>query len=410
MKLLFIILFSITALYGCVSTIPTASSCKTLGNIEEGTYSGTCRNGLAHGKGIYYYSGGGKYEGDFIEGYRTGDGTFYYKNGNKYSGRFIKNNFDGEGYFTWRSGQTERGSFSPDGKWSATNSTSNKKSDKTCTVNSDGTITGTDGTIWQLCLYGQTYKDGACIGSPKNVSWYEAMEAARNNRFLGQKDWILPSTAFLNGSIHPKTCMHPGLDMYMRENRYSSEMKIRKNLWTADTSSESRYARITDDNFLYGLNSVYYDTNKSVSEFDKFYSTINAIFIRNSPVIDKSNFNNSLAQIKCDKNCLEERKRSPAKIDNESIKRGEEFRSGAWARSLSSGSVSGNGRLYSCKITCLGSLYATGAKATVEVRASGMSEASEQARKRADETKMCTGGGVGDHTRAWWADANCNEK
>ena len=201
-----------------------------------------------------------------------------------------------------------------------------------CRDNGDGTMTGTDGTIWQLCLYGQTYKDGACQGSPKNISWYEAMEAARKDRFLNKNDWILPNIAFDNGSIHPKKCLHPNLGMYMTDNRYSSQVKIKKNLWTAFANAKERSVQVTDSKYIFGTNRVYYDTNKSTSDFDLFYPSVNAVFIRNAPEKDNDFFSRSLAQVKCDKKCLSERKASQVIIDNESIKRGEEFRSGAWAR------------------------------------------------------------------------------
>lgn len=180
----------------------------------------------------------------------------------------------------------------------------------TCRDNGDGTFTGSDGTIWQLCLYGQTYQNGECTGTPKKVGWYEAMEAARSNRFLGHKDWILPSTAFFNGSIHPKKCIHPNLEMHMTViNAAAALPKVGRNLWTANTDAASRYTRVTDADRLVGTHEVYFDTDKATTFPYKHYPAIHAVFIRNAPSVEVTRFDKSLELVaKCDKACRDERR------------------------------------------------------------------------------------------------------
>lgn len=89
-------------------------------------YSGECKDGLAHGKGVASgrdkYSGpfmngephgkgryewgpssewaGDIYEGDFVNGNRTGNGVYVYGNGDRYEGDFLKGSYDGFGVLT----------------------------------------------------------------------------------------------------------------------------------------------------------------------------------------------------------------------------------------------------------------------------------------------------------------------
>lgn len=180
-----------------------------------------------------------------------------------------------------------------------------------CRDNGDGTLTGTDGTIWQLCLHGQTYKDGECAGKPVNLDWYQAMDAARDNRFLGHKDWILPSTAFTNGSLHPKKCLHPNLEMHMKNiNPAVSLPRIGRALWAANTHRSGRYTRVTDAEQIAGTAEVYVDSSKATSFPYKHYPAVQAVFVRHAPAADVDHFNTSLALTQCDTRCRAERKAS----------------------------------------------------------------------------------------------------
>lgn len=60
--------------------------------------------------------------------------------------------------------------------------------------NGDGTITDPrNGLTWQKCVIGQTWSGSACQGKPTPMFWDNAMQAARENRFLSQSDWRLPT-------------------------------------------------------------------------------------------------------------------------------------------------------------------------------------------------------------------------
>ena len=210
-----------------------------------------------------------------------------------------------------------------------------------CTDSGDGTFTGTDGTVWQLCLYGQTYANGRCEGSPKNVSWYEAMNAAKDSRFAGKNDWIVPTKAFLKGSIHPEWCAHPNIQMSMRTSRYAPpELLVSNYFWTGSvygTGTECcNNVLITNRQYSGGYVPVYYDTQKSTVDFDKSFDPIYAVFARNTPETDKQDFSRTLPYVKCDARCLSDRKAAQTKNDDASARRGEEWRAGLFGGGNSS--------------------------------------------------------------------------
>ena len=104
----------------------------------NGTYTGTFKNGLKHGKGKYTWKNGGVYEGDwingektgkgkrtwkesgnvyegdFLNGEKTGKGKYTYKNGDVYEGDFVNLSYTGKGKFTWRNGDVFMGDFNKD--------------------------------------------------------------------------------------------------------------------------------------------------------------------------------------------------------------------------------------------------------------------------------------------------------
>jgi len=61
----------------------------------SGTYSGDCKNGLAHGKGIA--QGVDKYDGHFRKGLPHGEGTYTWAGGKYYNGFWKNGKKDGEG-------------------------------------------------------------------------------------------------------------------------------------------------------------------------------------------------------------------------------------------------------------------------------------------------------------------------
>jgi hypothetical protein len=62
--------------------------------------------------------------------------------------------------------------------------------------NNDGTVTDPrNGLIWKRCAEGFEWDGKACRGSDKEMNWFNAMQTAKQSRFLGQVDWRIPSKA-----------------------------------------------------------------------------------------------------------------------------------------------------------------------------------------------------------------------
>jgi Protein of unknown function (DUF1566) len=60
--------------------------------------------------------------------------------------------------------------------------------------NGDGTVTDPrSGTVWQRCAVGQRWNGSGCSGEGKAMPWWDAMRAAKADRFLGKADWRLPT-------------------------------------------------------------------------------------------------------------------------------------------------------------------------------------------------------------------------
>ena len=81
---------------------------------HNGTYTGTFKNDLPHGKGKHTLKNGDVYEGDFVNGVMTGKGKFTWRNGDVYEGDFVKLDFTGKGKYTWRNGDVFVGDFNKD--------------------------------------------------------------------------------------------------------------------------------------------------------------------------------------------------------------------------------------------------------------------------------------------------------
>lgn len=60
--------------------------------------------------------------------------------------------------------------------------------------NNDGTVTDPrNGLIWKRCAEGFKWDGTDCKGSEKNMDWFDAMQAAKQNRDLGKADWRIPT-------------------------------------------------------------------------------------------------------------------------------------------------------------------------------------------------------------------------
>jgi hypothetical protein len=71
------------------------SDCKVTKADISGSYSGDCKNGLAHGKGVA--QGTDRYEGQFIKGMPDGRGTYRWEEGTYYKGQWKNGMRDGMG-------------------------------------------------------------------------------------------------------------------------------------------------------------------------------------------------------------------------------------------------------------------------------------------------------------------------
>jgi hypothetical protein len=73
------------------------TECKVLLKEISGSYQGSCKNGMANGKGTAY--GEDSYTGTFVNGLPEGKGVYKYKNGNIFSGYWKNGLKNGKGEF-----------------------------------------------------------------------------------------------------------------------------------------------------------------------------------------------------------------------------------------------------------------------------------------------------------------------
>lgn len=76
--------------------------CRVLDPELQGSYSGPCREGLAHGQGVA--QGHARYEGGFEAGAKHGRGVKSWPNGDRYEGEFFEDHKHGSGTYTWGNG------------------------------------------------------------------------------------------------------------------------------------------------------------------------------------------------------------------------------------------------------------------------------------------------------------------
>ncbi len=94
------ILFILSILLTISFSITAQKTCKVLVPELAGSYTGKCKKGLAHGKGLA--EGTDRYEGKFAAGLPNGKGTYTWANGDVYSGDWKEGRRDGEGTLTLR--------------------------------------------------------------------------------------------------------------------------------------------------------------------------------------------------------------------------------------------------------------------------------------------------------------------
>jgi hypothetical protein len=125
---------------------------------ETVTWKGACLNGRADGLGILQWYenaiAGLRYEGEMKDGKRDGNGVLNFTDGRKQDG-------------TWKNDMF---------------------------VGAEVKAAGADaGITWAKCPVGMTLEDGTCAGVAKELTYIDAMIAARESRIDGFTDWRLPT-------------------------------------------------------------------------------------------------------------------------------------------------------------------------------------------------------------------------
>jgi len=86
-----------------------AANCTVNDSDISGEYSGGCKNGLAHGKGVA--QGRDRYEGVFNNGIEHGKGYYSWADGRRYKGDWRNGKQNGKGIYTWSNGDRYEGEF-----------------------------------------------------------------------------------------------------------------------------------------------------------------------------------------------------------------------------------------------------------------------------------------------------------
>jgi hypothetical protein len=92
--------FTLLLFGGLIMLFAQKKDCKVLAKGIEKSYTGKCKNGLAHGKGIA--KGKNTYVGMFKKGLPNGKGTVTYANGNYFKGSFKNGQLNGKGKFVFK--------------------------------------------------------------------------------------------------------------------------------------------------------------------------------------------------------------------------------------------------------------------------------------------------------------------
>lgn len=96
-KLVLILVFLLST---CMFNSYAQDPCKVLVHEISENYTGSCKNGLAHGKGIAL--GIDKYQGNFRNGFPHGVGVYKWANGDEYNGRWRNGKRHGKGVFAFK--------------------------------------------------------------------------------------------------------------------------------------------------------------------------------------------------------------------------------------------------------------------------------------------------------------------
>jgi hypothetical protein len=95
---------TINIFLACFIAIPVSKTFSQQCEVETknliGTYSGECKKGKAHGKGIA--KGTDMYDGEFKSGLPDGPGTYTWNNKNFFAGKYVKGLREGKGVMTYK--------------------------------------------------------------------------------------------------------------------------------------------------------------------------------------------------------------------------------------------------------------------------------------------------------------------
>jgi hypothetical protein len=95
--LLFTIMLTLPS---CLAVLFSQTNCKVLIPSISDSYTGSCKQGLADGKGEAY--GVDQYIGDFKKGLPNGKGTYIWQTGSRYEGSWKNGMRDGDGKYTFK--------------------------------------------------------------------------------------------------------------------------------------------------------------------------------------------------------------------------------------------------------------------------------------------------------------------
>lgn len=97
-----ILVTGIVIMSSFASAIYAQSDCKVLLPAIGDSYTGSCKQGLANGKGEAF--GIDRYKGDFRKGFPDGVGTYVWQTGESYEGEWEKGLRNGNGKYTFKYG------------------------------------------------------------------------------------------------------------------------------------------------------------------------------------------------------------------------------------------------------------------------------------------------------------------
>lgn len=105
-------------------------------------------------------------------------------------------------------------------------------------INDNGTVTDIEsGLTWQRCVVGQQWKDGACVGEARLLTWKEASALVQSNESnesynSGNTLWRMPKLNEIAGIVDIR-CRAPRIDLAVFPNTSA------KPFWTANNAPGS---------------------------------------------------------------------------------------------------------------------------------------------------------------------------